>query len=271
VAGLDVRSIVPASHILDSVSMLPYLTNPAQGSLRSNNFTQTGINISAHNARPGPCVIRLPATGTPVVNDCVQLFPEKGLCEQEGGVWYGEDTTVSSTAYSSCCTLKNAMPQLGFTILPLYQSAVRNDKHKLIQVINENCNLNPPQDESSLQFYTIDEAPVAPLIDYPNRNLITDQSQPTSGMTPAQAAAFVALNGQLNAILASEAACPGDGNGDGVVDLLDLLNWKFFEKHNGGSSWYDFNLQSTNGYDALTNDADRNYIIQNLGRTCPPR
>ena len=52
-AGLDVRNLVPQSRILDSVSMLPYLTNPSQKSLRTYNFTQTGINISANGVRPG--------------------------------------------------------------------------------------------------------------------------------------------------------------------------------------------------------------------------
>jgi hypothetical protein len=61
--------------ILDSVSMLPYLTNPSQPSLRAHNFTQTGINISAHNERPGPCVIALPENN-PIVNTCVQFFPK---------------------------------------------------------------------------------------------------------------------------------------------------------------------------------------------------
>src|SRR5262245_38704779 len=45
IAGLDVHKIVPKSRPLDSVSMLPYLTNPKQRSLRSTNFTQTALNI----------------------------------------------------------------------------------------------------------------------------------------------------------------------------------------------------------------------------------
>jgi len=83
IAGLNVRELVPASHILDAVSMLPYLTNPSQPSLRKYNFTQTGINISAHNARPGPCVISVPPPPrTPILNTCVQLFPVKALCNK---------------------------------------------------------------------------------------------------------------------------------------------------------------------------------------------
>ena len=35
IAGLDVRRVVPRSHILDSASVLPYLTNPHQSSIRT--------------------------------------------------------------------------------------------------------------------------------------------------------------------------------------------------------------------------------------------
>jgi arylsulfatase A-like enzyme len=270
IAGLDVRSLVPQSRLLDSVSMLPYLTNPAQPSLRSYNFTQTGINITAHDARPGPCVITIPSKGTPIVNTCVQIFPQKGLCEQEGGVWYGTGTTVSPVAYASCCALQNATG-MDFTILPLSQAAVRNDSFKLIQVTNENCTAGSAGNDtiSELQFYRIDQAPAAPLLDYLPLNLITNQANPTQGMTDVQAAAFVDLRRELFDILGSESQCPGDVNGDGVVDGADISNWALF--HNSGSSWADFDLPITNGYDGLTDKYDRDYILENLGRTCSPR
>jgi hypothetical protein len=79
-----------------------------------------------------------------VVNTCVQIFPQKALCEQEQGVWYGPGTMVSPTPYPSCCALQQGMPNLGFDILPLAQSAIRNDSFKLIQLTNENCNVAPP-------------------------------------------------------------------------------------------------------------------------------
>jgi hypothetical protein len=266
IAGLDVRKLVPSSHILDSVSMLPYLTNPAQSSLRAYNFTQTGINISAHDQRPGPCVITIPATGTPIVNTCVQIFPQPGLCAQEGGVWYGP--VNGEGGYSSCCALQNAT-HMQFDILPLSQAAVRNDKFKLIQLTNENCNSSSGDTTAELQFYRINEAPVALRIDFTQLNLITDQNNPTSGMNKTQAAAFLDLKRELSDILGSEEQCPGDGNLDGVVNGLDIKNWAQFR--NKGSSWYDFDLPVTNGYDGLTNFHDLNYIQANLGRSCPPR
>src|SRR5207248_2033158 len=121
------------------------------------NFTQTSINISAHNERPGPCVISIPQKA-PIVSTCVQLFPNKAICEQENGVWYGSGSTVSPPGYASCCDLQRAKPDLQFTILPLSQAAVRDDKFKLIQETNENCSSTSAPDGSTtseLQFYEI--------------------------------------------------------------------------------------------------------------------
>jgi hypothetical protein len=262
IAGVNVRDQVPASRIIDAVSMLPYLMNPSQQSLRAYNFTQTGINISAHDLRPGPCVITIPANGPPVSNTCVQLFPQAALCVTENGVWYGDQ-------YQNCCQVQQALAQMNVNVdvLPLRQSAVRNDNYKLSQVTNEDCTTN--QDVVTLHLYQINENPVTPLIDYAALDLITNQGDPTSGLTAEQAANFNDLRNQLNNILSSSPACPADGNSDGVVDQQDLDNWNLF--HKSGSSWYDFNLPVTMGFDGLTNSYDQNYIFQNLGQTCAPR
>ena len=86
------------------------------------------------------------------------------------------------------------------------------------------------------------------------------------------------LKRELGDILNSEPQCPGDGNVDGVVDKLDLKNWTIFQRSRTidgssgpSSSWYDFNLPVTDGYDGVTNHYDRKYIQENLGRTCPAR
>ena len=269
IAGVDVRKAVPSSRILDSVSMLPYLTNPMQPSIRTTNFTQTGINISAGGARPGPCVVPVPG-GNPT---CVQLFPQPALCTQEGGTWYGPGgPNPPNGGYQSCCALvaANIVPNL--KVLPLAQQAVRNDKYKLIQEINDSCTVNEEQpDQVPLQFYVVDENPGIPQIERPDtNNIITDQNNPTSGMTPEQVTNFQSLMNELNTILDSETVCIGDGNVDGKVDGLDIANWAKFQ--NKGSSWYDFYPFSTTGfYDGLTDHRDLNVIQQNLGKTCQPR
>lgn len=105
IAGLDVHKIVPPSHILDSVSMLPYLTNPNQQSLRRTNFTQTANNITANGVRPQPCVIES-------VNTCVQVFTTQNICEDSDGTWYGAGADAEHggpDGLTSCCQVKTGM------------------------------------------------------------------------------------------------------------------------------------------------------------------
>ncbi|MBV9498153.1 MAG: sulfatase-like hydrolase/transferase, partial [Acidobacteriaceae bacterium] len=277
IADLNVRDFVPKSRIVDSVSMLPYLTNPSQTSLRAYNFTQTGINISAGGQRPGPCVIPIPQNKP----TCVQLFPQKALCETEGGTWWGPGATSPQKPFNSCCDLVQNGPPMNLKVLPLAQAAVRNDNFKLIQVTPDTCD----SEEPPLQLYRINEAPGVPLIDFPKLNLIKDQNDPTNGLTKEQAENYHALSIELQLILSSESQCPGDGNVDGVVNQKDIKNWTLFHKSGStgtttptSSSWYDFPMK--NGvftpppdgvYDGFTGMDDLKVIQENLGRTCPPR
>ncbi|MBV9269445.1 MAG: sulfatase-like hydrolase/transferase, partial [Acidobacteriaceae bacterium] len=270
-AGLNVRDYVPPARRVDSVSMLPYLTNPAQESLREYNFTQGGINISA-TERPGPCLIRIPKQSPYLVNTCVQLFPQPALCTQEGGVWYGP--VNGQGGYASCCALTQA-PGIGnFEILPLAQAAVRNDNFKLIQLTNEKCVNGTAQGTSTqYQLFRINEAVPVPKIDFEKTDLITNQANPVTGLSKEEATAFLTLKTQLNDILTSEAACPGDGNSDGIVDSTDIANWQTFDGK--GSSWYNFpTIDPSTGadvYSGQTGSADLNVIQANFGRRCHPR
>jgi hypothetical protein len=254
IAGLDVRKFVPKARILDSVSMLPYLTNPSQTSLRTSNFTQTGDNISANGVRPGPCVIPIPSNRP----TCVQIFPQKALCETEGGSWWGPGATPPQQTFNSCCDLLASGMIDGLKVLPLAQAAVRNDEFKLIQVTPETCD----SEEQPLQLYKINENPGVARIDVPALNLIKDQNDPTAGLTPKQAENYMALKTELDSILNSEAQCPGDGNVDGIVNRKDIKNWFLF--HNSGSSWYDFPVNGL--YDGVTNEQDLRIILRHFGR-----
>jgi hypothetical protein len=75
--------------------MLPYLTNPHQGSIRRTNYTETGNDIFVNGVLPPPCVISLKG-----LNVCVQLFPNYSLCNAEGGKFYSDSP--------SCCALQNS-------------------------------------------------------------------------------------------------------------------------------------------------------------------
>jgi hypothetical protein len=257
IAGVDVHKVVPKSHILDSVSMLPYLTNPAQASLRTDNFTQTGINITANGQRPSPCVLTS-------LNTCVQIFPQQQLCEFEGGTWYGPGNPDFPDGLSSCCAV-NTETGNDFTILPDSALAIRNDRFKLVQ--NERPNCTTGGDDTEFEFYEINESAPLPKIDRPDgqfaNNLLTSPTLSPQGLNPEQLANFNALFGELQTVLNSEIACPGDGNLDKKVNGKDLVDWQFFQTLSGGtSSWYDLN------FDGLTNDADRAIIEQNLGTNC---
>ncbi len=284
IAGLDVRDFVPKSRIVDSVSMLPYLTNPSQTSLRAYNFTQTGDNISANGVRPGPCVIPIPSKSP----TCVQIFPQKALCETEGGTWWGPGASPPQESFNSCCDLLASNKVQGLKVLPLAQEAVRNDNFKLIQVHSETCD----PEERPLQLYRINEHSPIPLLDFPKLNLIIHQDAPTKGLTKEEAENYTALKNELDSILNSESQCPGDGNVDGVVNQTDIKNWTLFHKTGStsttdpttgkiiaaSSSWYDFPMK--NGvftpppdgvYDGFTGMDDLKVIQENLGRTCPAR
>jgi hypothetical protein len=239
IAGLDVRQVVPSSHVLDSASMMPYLTNQSQASIRSYNFTQTGNNIRA-GSRTGTCVIGLA---------CSTLVTSASLCADNEGTWL--------PGVTSCCA---AQAVVGKTLQfePDLQSAIRNDSYKLVETHQPNCNTG--QEDVLYGFYAIDEATPAPKLDRVNANLLTSPSLPPQGLTSDQLTNFNSLLSTMQTLVKSEVPCPGDGDLDKVVNGLDLANWLFSQRF--GSSWYDFN------FDGKTDDADLKIIQQNLGKRC---
>ena len=74
IAGVAVRDAVPKSHLIDSMPMLAYLTNPNQPGIRQVNYTQTGNNIHLNDQPNPPCVLQLTSTPT-----CVQIFNSQGV------------------------------------------------------------------------------------------------------------------------------------------------------------------------------------------------
>lgn len=257
IAGVDVHKTVPKSHILDSVSMLPYLTNPKQDSLRKTNFTQTANNITANGVRPSPCVVQS-------VNTCVQLFPEKQLCEFEDGIWYGPGADAEHggpDGLKTCCQVKTQYDP-DVDILPDAQMAIRNDRFKLVQNTVPNCTTN--QEDTLTEFYEINEATPLPKIDRPKVNLLTSPNLPPQGLNPEQLANFDALYADLKSLQNSQPKCPGDGNLDMVVNEKDLKEWTLFSSPHvkSRSSWYDLN------FDGQTNEVDQTIIKQHLGTQC---
>lgn len=264
-AGVDVHKAVPKSHILDSQSMLPYLTNVNQPSIRQTNFTQTSSNIHANNVAPPPCVLTLTAPPT-----CIQLFNSRQLCNFEGGDWYGPDDPAGGVSYNTCCDVQragiykdqNGNPET-LSELPVDQAATRNDQFKLVRKTVTMCGADPSGDTNVVQteLYPINEDAPLPQIDKDGDSLCGENCP--AGLTGSNLATFNALATSMTATLMSEPPCTGDGNEDKKVNGKDIVDWAFFNTHNGLSSWYDFN------HDGLTNGDDlKQYILPNLGTNC---
>jgi hypothetical protein len=214
-------------------------------------------------------------------NECTQIPVSQTVCQDNNGVWWGkgyDDPTtqcpsaseapdcqpVPADGFTECCQVlawqaSANIDVSSMTITPLEAVAIRNDSYKLVQ-----NTLTPyvPEDQScgvqttSNEFYAIDEATPNPTLDEDGTQL------DTSALTSDQQQAYDYLTAQLQTVLNSEPECPGDGNGDLVVDRKDLRDWRYFANTGGLSSVYDLNL---NG---LTDAADEAIVQQNLGLDC---
>jgi hypothetical protein len=206
-------------------------------------------------------------------------MPSAAICAMEGGTWYGKGSTepgVPSAGFNNCCDTA-AFLNNGTTMLPTLQYSVRNANYKLNQMstpvytppaqgTSNTAALNACNSPSPVnQFYKIDQATPIPQIDRPPDSTLKRLANvigiPTSDS--AEQMAYDSLLAELKRIQATVVNCPGDGNFDGVVDQKDLDGYDKWAKSTAGkSSWYDFDL------DGLTNTADRNVIVANLGKTC---
>ena len=261
IAGVDIHSAVPKSHIVDSMPMLPYLTNPNQTSIRKTNFTQTGSNIHLNDQTLPPCVVQLTSPPT-----CVQIFNTQAVCTLEGGTWYGPG---AQNQYPSCCAVKNAnVYPSGLNLLDHAESSTRNDRFKLVERQEPDCTVPQPKpDKKVTEFYAINEDVPIPQIDKNGDSLCASAGCP-DGLNADQLQNFNALSKELAELVSSEVPCPGDGNEDKKVNGKDILDWEFFALQANPlspgftSSWYDFN------HDGQTDLSDLSTILQNLGKNC---
>ena len=253
IAGIDVHASVP--RVLDSATLLPYLRRADQPSVRSINFSQGGANIQRNGGRNGPCVIG--------GNTCSHIPINKGVCEDNGGVWWGSGATDPSvpnkpTGYQTCCQVNQALYKAGkdmVGIMPDTSTAIRNATHKVVRntvqqydSANDSCSVAPVN-----EFYAVDQNQPKPTLDDADKNLLTQT------LSAPLKAIYDDLTAKLDRMLASQPACVGDGNIDGVVNAQDLDNWRMISQAWGLSSTYDLN------FDGLTNDVDRDLLARNAG------
>ena len=273
-AGIDVRKNNP--RIVDSRPMVQYLADNEAPSLRDYDFNLVGPNIQANGGVNGPC--QFPGSSPP---SCSQIPVTKGVCEDNGGTWFGQGATgsyptgststpIPSQGFTYCCQVQQwivANGGVAGTVVPTTSMAVR-DKFgfKLVRNQWNNYDANSPtgcQQTTENELYIIGEAnpfdPNLPLLDTAQRQI------PGPPFTqPIDQLKYNELTNYLDATLASEPNClaQGDGNDDGKVDLVDLANYKKMAKRTSGSSWYDVNT------DGFTNETDKQIITQNLGLNC---
>ncbi|NGM88460.1 sulfatase-like hydrolase/transferase [Parapusillimonas sp. SGNA-6] len=263
-AGLDVHKEVPRT--VDSVGILPYLTDAGQGSLRTINFTMGGLNQQANGGRNGPCVIS---------TSCTVIPTSKSVCEDNEGEWWGRDYTSSNViptvpagqGYLTCADVNKAIYEdtkdasKMLTLVPESSVAIRNERYKLVR--NTSTDYDPKSDsfipETVEELFEINQAAPTPLLD-------TDGSSLLPATTPEIQAVYDDLRKKLDLILASNPDCPGDGNMDGVVNGQDLGNWARIANAWKKSSVYDFVTGQFR--DGKTDNLDEAVIQANLGKTC---
>jgi hypothetical protein len=240
--------------------MLPYLLNPKQPSIRTTNYSEIGTNLHANAEINGPCQYN--------TTTCTQIAPSKSVCEDNSGIWWGAGATDPSTAgiptqgLTLCCDVAvwqaDHSQTISTDIYPLAAFAIRNPTYKL--VINNykayDATSNACITSTVKEFYQINENVPVPKLDNSGLDLLATRNP----LNRQQQKNYDSLSAQLTTLLASQPACPGDVNLDGVVNYLDVAEWAMFQ--GSSSSWGDVNL------DGLTDSADLAIILQNFG-SCP--
>jgi len=132
---------------------------------------------------------------------------------------------------------------------------MRNATHKVVR--NTIQQYNPANDSCTVvpvsEFYAVDQKQPKPTLDDADKNLLTQT------LSAPLKAIYDDLSAMLERMLASQPPCVGDSNMDGVVNALDLDNWRTISQGWGLSSTYDLN------HDGLTDAADRALLAGNTG------
>jgi len=260
VAGVDLAEVAPQGN--DAEEMFSYLSNPSQGSVRELNFAHGGLNIQANDGVNGPCVFNGAL--------CSHTPTTKSVCGDNGGIWWGAEADVGVDGVlkevEHCWQVNQAIhedspadyEQNKIDMAATEYMAMRNDEFKLVR--NLGLDYDPLTDGSKRiateEFYRIDQAAPQATLDADGTDLLE------GSLTAVERENFEELEYQLDLLLSSHKACPGDGNGDGVVDQTDIDNYQQLSAEWGKSSMYDFN------HDGLTDGQDLAIIQANLG-DCP--
>lgn len=245
---VDLSVVVPRSHALDGQGMLAYLRDPDQRSLRRTNFTQVGKGLKASTVTIYPCVLRIAG-----LNIATEIFTNQGLCETEGGTWFGPTAAQPNPLYPTSCAVRAAGLYSNLTILPVQSWVMRNSRYKLVRVERAPC------DAALGEFELYDLTPNPPSnplgLDLASTNLLAN-GQP---VTRELRIAFDDLRDELYRLLDSERVCEGDGNLDKRVDASDVQG---VNRYMGQPSVFDFN------HDGVTGPEDLQFVLSRVDTYC---
>ena len=278
-AGLDPQK-ASRPNTIDSSPLMPYLRNPQQPAIRTFNYSEGGLNIQKNGAHNGPCVIGRTndAGGT-----CSQTPINKGVCEDNGGVWWGEGATDPSVsaAVDECWQVNQqiygslADPSTYNSVkvgqAPQIYYTARDARFKFIHSNWKDYDPGAPGDATSYdldELYEVNESknPVDLKLDrdgdalyIKSNGVVTiDERASVDGATES----MQALQDYIAALFASQPPCPGDGNGDRVVNVKDIKDYWRTVRTWTGSSTFDFD------YNAVTDRNDLQAIMENIPRDC---
>ena len=278
-AGLNPQEASKPKKI-DSSPLMPYLRNPQQPGIRTFNFSQGGLNIQKDGAHNGPCVIgRSDGAG----GSCSQTPINKGVCEDNDGVWWGQGATDPSVvaAVDECWQVNEAIYQSladpsTYSAVKVGQSpqiyyTARDAKFKFI---HSNWQDYDPANPGAGTSYDLDELYEVNESKKPD-NLKLDREGDalyvkSNGVVSVDkldsvtgaAEAMQALETYIAGLFATEPSCPGDGNGDGAVNVQDVADYLKTVRTWKGSSTFDFD------YNGLTDREDLQIILKNIPGGC---
>ena len=110
VGGIDVRKNNPRRSIPCRCS--PISRDINQPSIRDYDFTLVGPNLQANGGMNGPC--QFPGSSPP---SCSQIPVTKGVCEDNGGTWFGTGPPAHHHVYHDRSTVTMPIPSDGFHVL----------------------------------------------------------------------------------------------------------------------------------------------------------
>ncbi len=275
-AGLDPQK-ASRPNTIDSSPLMPYLRNPLQPGIRTFNYSEGGLNIQKNGAHNGPCVIGRTndAGGT-----CSQTPVNKGVCEDNGGVWWGEGATdlSVSTPVHECWEVNQQIYEshsstYGTSKVLQAQQIYYTARDARFKFVHSNWKDYDPVNSGVATSYTLDELYEVNesknwsdlKLDRDGDALYTDLNgdiDDNLDSVKGAAESMRALQDYLAALFATQPPCRGDGNGDRIVNVKDIRDYWRTVRTWTASSTFDFD------YNAVTDRNDLQTILENIPKDC---